>query len=496
MTHMINLETNLESWDEKILEKAAEFGLSCFPQEFEICDHNQMLGAMAYSGMPSHYPHWSYGKAYEKLKTLYDHGVSGLPYEMVINSNPALAYLMRDNTLALNILTIAHVCGHNDFFRNNFTFQSTKPELTISSFKARANRMRSYIEDPSIGLEKVENLLDAAHALSLQCRRNLAIKKLSRKEEEKRLLEAATPPPDPFYKIHAPREYVVPDLRKVPLLPEEDILLFIRDHNPLLEEWERDILTIVHESAQYFVPQIDTKIMNEGWASFWHYEILRSIDLPQDLYLEFLVRHNQVVRPIPRGLNPYHIGLSLWNRIALLHGKDPFTSAEETFLKRMQGMQIENPQERIFPPDRSNWRKALFEVRAVDRDVSFLRRFLTEEAARDLDLFEFAKRGDDIIITRVSNKEEWEKVKATFLANVGMGSVPAIKVEDADHDHNRNLYVKHYHDGRDLQLGYAEKTLEYLHRLWGQKVLLETVVNEKKMLLCHDANGFSTRAIR
>ena len=133
---------DLEYWDVRVREKVEEFGLDCYPQEFEICDHAQMLGYMAYSGMPSHYPHWSYGKAYEKLKTLYDHGVSGIPYEMVINSSPALAYLMRDNTLCLQILTIAHVYGHNDFFKNNFTFKSTRAEFTIGTFKAHADRVR------------------------------------------------------------------------------------------------------------------------------------------------------------------------------------------------------------------------------------------------------------------------------------------------------------------------------------------------------------------
>src|SRR5437899_11370877 len=127
--------------------------------------------------MPSHYPHWSYGKSYEKLKTLYDYGVSGLPYEMVINSSPAIAYLMRDNSLLLQVLTIAHVYGHNDFFKNNFTFKHTRAEFTISTFKAHANRIRSYSEDPSIGLEAVEALLDAAHALPLHCLRNLALRK-------------------------------------------------------------------------------------------------------------------------------------------------------------------------------------------------------------------------------------------------------------------------------------------------------------------------------
>src|SRR5215468_5438494 len=159
--------SDLEEWDRRIREKAEEFGLDTYAQEFEICDHSDMLGYMAYSGMPSHYPHWSYGKSFEKLKTLYDHGVSGLPYEMVINSNPALAYLMRDNSLLLQILTIAHVYGHNDFFKNNFTYRTTRADYTISTFKAHAGRVRAYIEDPSIGYEKVESVLDAAHSLSL-----------------------------------------------------------------------------------------------------------------------------------------------------------------------------------------------------------------------------------------------------------------------------------------------------------------------------------------
>jgi len=150
---------DLEYWDVKIREKVEEFGLTCYPQEFEICDHFQMLGYMAYTGMPSHYPHWSYGKSYEKLKTMYDYGVSGLPYEMVINSSPAIGYLMRDNTLCLQVLTVAHVYGHNDFFRNNFTFKSTRAEMTLNLFKIHADRVRSYMEDPSIGVDKVEEFL-------------------------------------------------------------------------------------------------------------------------------------------------------------------------------------------------------------------------------------------------------------------------------------------------------------------------------------------------
>jgi len=469
---------DLEGWEEKIRVKVEEFGLSCFDQEFELCDHNQMLGYMAYSGMPSHYPHWSYGKSFEKLKTLYDYGVSGLPYEMVINSDPSLAYLMTDNSLCLQVLTIAHVYGHNDFFKNNFTFQTTRPEHTLSRFKLHADRVRSYLEDPSIGVDKVEAILDAAHALSMQCRRNLAIKKLSPKEQRERLIEAVRPAVDPFEDLHQQAEYQAPDLNKVPLSPEADLLLFIRDHNRQLSDWERDLLTIVHEALEYFLPQMETKIMNEGWASFWHREIMHSLDLPQELHLEFLVRHNQVVRPFPKGLNPYYLGLKVWDDIKRRHD-DPTPEEIEKYGKPTKtGME------------------AIFEAREVDRDASFLRRFLTEELMREMDMFEYEPRGEDLVISKVSDKDGWRKVKETLIKSVGLGSVPVIKIEDADYNQNRSLYVKHAHDGRDLQLEYAEKSLSYLHRLWGREVVLETVVNGKRALLAYSGEGFSAKPLK
>ncbi|MBI2962237.1 MAG: SpoVR family protein [Deltaproteobacteria bacterium] len=469
---------DLEYWDARILEKAAEFGLDCYPQEFEICDHVQMLGYMAYSGMPSHYPHWSYGKAYEKLKTLYDYGVSGLPYEMVINSNPALAYLMRDNSLALQVLTIAHVYGHNDFFKNNFTFRNTRAEFTLSSFKAHATRVRRYVEDPSIGIDKVEPILDAAHALSLQCRRNLAIKKLDLEADRERLIDAARPREDPFYALHRRRDYHEPDLRKIPPSPEEDLLLFIRDYNPFLAEWEKDLLTIVHEGAQYFLPQIETKIMNEGWASYWHREILNSLDLPQELQLEFLVRHNQVVRPHEGGLNPYHLGLKLWDDIRRRF--DEPTPEESQEFRRSPG----------------EGRRQIFEARRADRDASFLRRFLTEELMREMDLFQYQPKGNDLVISEVADDEGWKKIKETLVKNAGMGTVPVIKVEDSGYGDNRALYLRHDHDGRDLHLEYAEKTLGYVHRLWGREVALETTIGGKRTLLVFNDQGLSTKSLK
>jgi stage V sporulation protein R len=467
----------LESWDERIRALAARFGLDCYPQDFEICDHNQMLGYMAYSGMPSHYPHWSYGKSFEKLKTLYDHGVSGLPYEMVINANPALAYLMRDNSLLLQILTIAHVYGHNDFFKNNFTFRSTRAEFTISSFKAHAVRVRAYQEDPSIGAERVERVLDAAHALSLQCRRNLAVHKVTPAEAREATLEAATPAPDPFRNIHRPPEYVEPDLRKVPLIPDEDLLLFIRDHNPDLAEWERDLLTIVHEEAQYFIPQIETKTMNEGWASFWHKRILDSLELADDLQLEFIVRHNQVVRPHEGSINPYHLGLRIWEDIYRRHAGCPGDA------------EIPEP-----TPGDSGY-QAMFAVRESDRDSAFLRRHLTEDLIRRLDLFRHQTKGDDVVVTHVGDEEGWREVKETLLHNVGTSTIPVIRVEDADFGGKRTLYLGHVHDGRDLLPEYAEKTLAFVQQLWQREVALETVVGGKRSLLTHNDRGFTVKGL-
>jgi stage V sporulation protein R len=469
---------DLEEWDVRIREQVRECGLDCYPQEFEVCNHGQMLGYMAYSGMPSHYPHWSYGKAYEKLKTLYDYGVSGLPYEMVINSNPALAYLMRDNSLLLQILTIAHVYGHNDFFKNNFTFKSTRAEFTISTFKAHGKRVRAYVEDPSIGVEKVEHILDAAHAVSLQCRRNLAVRRRTPEEQRQQLLDASRPPEDPFRSIHRRPPYVEPDLRKVPLVPDEDLLLFVRDHNPYLAEWEKDLLTIVHEESQYFIPQIETKIMNEGWATYWHKRVLDSLQMPQDLQIEFIVRHNQVVRPLPRGLNPYCLGLRVW----------------EDIYRRYEDPTPEEAKE--LGPEHPNGTQKLFEVRETDRDVSFLRRHLTEKLIRELNLFEYETKGDDLVISEVADKEGWREVKETLLTLVGMGNTPVIKVHDADYGHNRVLYLVHDHDGRDLELEYAEKTLSYVHRLWGRDVALETVIGGKRSLLLYNDRGFSTKTLK
>ncbi len=466
---------NLEDWDKKILEIVNRLGLNCYPQEFEVCDHFEMLGYMSYSGMPSRYPHWSFGKSYEREKTLYDYGVGGLPYEMVINSNPCLAYLMRDNTELLQILTIAHVYGHNDFFANNFTFTSSiDARYSLEMFKNHADRIRSYMEDPSIGVEKVEAIIDSAHALSLTRSTNMAIRELSREEQQHKAWDEAQIPNDKYQDIHPTKEYVEPELDRNPLEPTQNILSFIGENNPFLSEWEKDVLHIVDRESQYFIPQIETKIMNEGWASYWHHKILNELNLPDGLQLEFMVRHNQVLRPTPGGLNPYHLGFILWHDIEKRWNRGD-TGAEYTDVPQVDISSL--------PEDETPGRKKIFEVRTGDRDRSFLRRFLTEDIMRELDIFQHDKRGKERVITKVCDEESWTEVKETLIKGVGTGSIPIIFVTDADHGGNRTLYLKHEHDGRDLQLEYAERTLEHVKALWGREVVLETSVNGRDSLL-------------
>jgi stage V sporulation protein R len=481
-----NIE-ELAEWDEKIKVLVDRYGLKCYTQEFEICDHNEMLGYMAYTGMPSHYSHWSYGKAYERQKTMYDYGVSGLPYEMVINSSPCLAYLMRDNSLLLQVLTIAHVYGHNDFFANNFTFTSgTDAKHVLEMFKNQANRINSYMEDPSIGIDAVETAIDHAHAICYQRSRNLAITNLSEEQARMRAWERAQAAPDPWREIHPPQEYKAPNLSKTPVEPQEDILQFIAQYNPYLPEWKRDILHIVDKQTQYFMPQMETKIMNEGWASYWHHKILNELNLPQGMYLEFLVRHNQVLRPHPGGMNPYHLGFVMWHDIE--RRWDEGDTGRE-WDKDEQPKKLDSQDENDTPG-----RKKIFEVRETDRDQSFLRRFLTKELMEELNLFQHDRRGKERVVTKVPTEESWKDVRETLIKNVGTGSIPCIKVEDADFGKNRTLYLKHYHDGRDLQLEYAEHTLKHVARLWERDVVLETNINGKGSLL--KLNGDSLKIER
>lgn len=410
----------LMEWNEKIEKIASDFGLDYYDQEFEIVSYEEMLSYEAYIGMPSRYPHWSFGKAYERNKTLYKYNLTGLPYEMVINSNPCLGYLMKENTLLLQILTMAHVYGHNDFFKNNRLFkEGTKANYTIEMFKRHADLIRDYIKNPYIGLEEVEKIIDAAHALKLQVSRTISKVYENEKQEGK-------------YN-----------------LPEEDLLLFIIKYSDI-EDYKKTIVEMIREEALYFIPQIETKIMNEGWASYWHYKILNKLELPQNLHLEFIKRHNDVVSPRLGGLNPYYLGFKMFEDLEKRYGT-----------------------------------KKIFEVREVERDYSFIRRYLTLELCQEMNLFEYAKRDSDYIVKEVSDEEGWKEIRDTLSNNCGMGMVPYIQVVDVERD--RTLILEHVYDGRELLLEYAESTLKHMVDLWGHPVILKTKMAGKDFtILCDD----------
>ncbi len=453
MEYTIN---ELKKWDERIKQIASEEGLDCYLQEYEICSYEDMICYEAYVGMPSHYPHWSYGKAYERKKTLYSYNLEGLPYEMVINSDPCIAYLMRENTLLLQILTMAHVYGHNDFFRNNRLFvEGTRAKYTVEMFKNHGDRIRSYISDPSIGYERVERILDATHAMRYHTSRTIGPKELSREEKKERLLEKYYKESKTSGPLDKKRNIPFPDLNKKPLEPTEDIMRFLIDYGSL-EEWEKDILEIVTKETKYFIPQIETKIMNEGWASYWHYKILNKLDLPQNLHLEFLNRHNQVIRPFMGNINPYYVGFMLFNDIEKRYGKDK-----------------------------------IFEVRRLERDQSFIRRYLTKKLCAEMNMFRYNKKGNFYVIDEISDEEGWKKIRDTLSNIVGIGGLPYIKVIEVNSKDN-SLVLEHEYDGRELELSFAYETLKYISTLWKGKVALRTIVNNiKKLIICWEDKKIS-----
>lgn len=439
--------SEIQEWSEKIEELATRLGLDFYPQEFELINYQDMLSYEAYIGMPSRYPHWSFGKSYEKLNTLYQYNLTGLPYEMVINSDPCIGYLMKDNTLLLQILTIAHVYGHNDFFKNNRLFkEGTDAKYTLEMFKTHARMIKSYVNDPSIGYEKVERILDAAHALKLQTYRVIGEKRISSEELKKKLLEEYHQKTLQQSILEPRMEQTVPDTNKIPLEPEEDLLLFVIQYGKL-EEWENSILEIVRSETQYFIPQIETKIMNEGWASFWHYEILKTLNLPSSLYLEFIKRHNDVITPVKGHLNPYYLGFEIFKDLMEKYGKEK-----------------------------------IFEVRAYERDESFLRRYLTQELCEKLNLFEYAKKGNDYFIENISDEDGWKMIRNTLCKGVGMGRVPLIRVVDMS-ESDGTLTLEHVFDGREIEITYAEQTLKYLGNLWKRKIVLKTMINDKEQMI-------------
>jgi stage V sporulation protein R len=420
--------SDLEVWDEKICNIAKNSGLDWFEIEYEFIDYYSMIAAMAFHGMPTHFNHWSFGKSFERTHRMYDIGAEGLPYELIINANPSVAYMMRENPLYLQILIMAHCVGHSDFFKNNRTFKGTRPDTIVGRSRAAKKRFQSYVENMHIGVEKVEQVIDACHAVQFQVQRPGWIRKT--REE---IIEAHNE------KLKEDPDFPEIDTSRVPLEPDCDILKFISE-NAKLPSWKRDIIDVCQDEGQYFWPQIQTKVMNEGWASYWHYTILHELDLPPELHVAFIKSHNQVIRPHIGGINPYHLGFHLFQRIKERMGM------EECFL-----------------------------AREVHNDASFLRQYLKEEDCTDLNLFSYSNKQNGLTtVDEVSDEAGWEEVKKDLIKQVGGGSIPVLKVEEVLK--NGILVLEHEHDGRDLDKNETKATLDHLSTLWGNTVHLNTIM--------------------
>ena len=428
-----NIE-DLKEFDDKICKIAEKYGLDWYPINYEICDYYEMIGHMAYHGMPSHYNHWSYGKSFERTHFMYNMGQSGLPYELIINSNPSIAYLMLQNDFYLQVLIMAHCIGHSDFFKNNRCFKNTHPKYVVSKMRNAKKRIQKYSEDPNIGLDKVESFLDDLHTIRFQTQR-YEIPRKTKKEIRQEEVERYNRLKQKGISLD------VSTLNHGLLRPDHDMLSFMIEYNDSLSTWETDLLEIVRDESFYFIPQIKTKILNEGWASFWHYKILHDLNLTDNHHLPFMKMHNAVVRPHIGGVNPYHVGFYIFQK-----------------LEREFGLE------------------KCFEVREIHDDIAAIRLFLDEEDFRELNFFSHQKqKNGDIVISEVADHDDWKVVRNDLIKNVGINTIPHIYVDRIEKDNT--LILKHEHDGRDLEVKYADKVVSHVKKIWKKgNVKLFTIV--------------------
>ncbi len=450
----------LERAINEITEIATGFGLDTYPMRYEICPADIIYTIGAY-GMPTRFSHWSFGKQFQKMKLQYDLGLSQI-YELVINSNPCYAFLLDTNSLIQNKLIIAHVLAHCDFFKNNVRFSNTRRDM-VESMTATAERIAQY--EMLYGKEEVERFLDAVLAIQEHIDPSIIRPKLPEYEEEEEEVRKKSEFDD-LWSLDETKKtsrLFVPYKNKFPPAPEKDLLLFIEQHSKELEDWQRDILTMMREEMLYFWPQLETKIMNEGWASFWHQRILREMDLSTEETIEFAKLNANVVQPSKTSINPYYLGLKIFEDIE--HRYDH--PSEE--MKRMG----------ISP---GGGREKIFEVREIESDTSFIRNYLTKELVKREDLYLFEKKNGNYEIT----DKNYEQIRNELVAMRTNGGFPYLVVENGDYGRNGELYIKHCYEGKELDTRYLENVMPYIYQLWGRTVHVDTVIENKYVLYTFD----------
>ncbi len=486
------LPAHLERIREKIEKHARDFGLDFFDVVFECISFDEMNMIAAFGGFPTRYPHWKFGMEYEQLSKGYAYGLSKI-YELVINNDPSYAYLMVSNADVDQKLVMAHVYGHVDFFKNNFSFQHTNRKM-VDTMANHGTKIRRYID--RYGLEKVEAFVDRCLSIDNLIDRQAPFirRHADKKEKPERDLEITEVP-----KLRAPREYMQRYInpeeflaeqkkklqaerdreRKFPERPERDIMQFLVENAPL-ENWERDVLAMVREEAYYFSPQAQTKVLNEGWASYWHTTIMTQKALEDSEVIDYADRHAGTMGVQPGSINPYKLGLEL------------FRDIEERWNKGRFGKEWEEcdslHKRKSWDTGAGQGRQKIFEVRRHYNDVTFIDEFLTLDFVRQQKMFVYGynkKSGNWEITDR-----EFRAIKEKLLWSMTNLGQPFIQVVDGNHENRGELLIKHLHEGVDLKQDYMRDTLSNLYAIWTRPVGIVTRIEGRMVLVRFDGQDY------
>jgi len=463
----------IQTYEQEIARVAAYYKLDTYPNQIEVITAEQMMDAYSSIGMPIGYNHWSYGKKFIQTEQHYKRGHMGLAYEIVINANPCIAYLMEENTLPMQALVIAHACyGHNSFFKNNYLFRTWTDASSIIDYLVFAKNYVSRCEE-KYGISAVEDFLDSCHALmNYGVDRYKRPQKISMEEEHKRQEEREAflqSQVNELWRTLPSKALTTETTDFFPAEPQENILYFIEKHAPLLQPWQRELVRIVRKIAQYFYPQKQTQVMNEGWATFWHYTLLQHLyaegRLTERFMLEVLHSHtNVVLQPeynskYYSGINPYALGFAMF-----------------TDLKRI----CEQPtdEDKSWFPDiaGSDWLETLHFAMQNFKDESFISQYLSPKVMRDFRLFAITddSKSSSLEVAAIHNNEGYQQVRQMLSAQYNLSQLePNIQVQKVNINTDRALTLR-YIPHNDIPLGGdVQEVLRHLHRLWGFDVVLE-----------------------
>ncbi|BCL70330.1 SpoVR family protein [Vibrio nigripulchritudo] len=464
----------LERYHTEIKRVAEHYRLDTYPNQIEVITAEQMMDAYSSIGMPINYHHWSFGKKFIQTEQNYKHGQMGLAYEIVINSDPCIAYLMEENTVTMQALVMAHACyGHNSFFKGNYLFQTWTDASSIVDYLLFARNYITECEEKH-GVEEVEQLLDSCHALM-----NFGVDRYKRPEkisivEEKARQEAReaylqSQVNELWKTVPKSEEKEASQKIRFPSEPQENILYFIEKHAPLLEPWQREIVRIVRKVSQYFYPQKQTQVMNEGWATFWHYTILNHMYdeglVSEKFMLEFLHSHTNVVAQPPynspyfSGINPYALGFAMFQDIRRMC-EDPTDEDKEWFPDIAGG----------------DWLETAHFAMENFKDESFISQYLSPKVMRDFKLFAINDddRKNHIEVSAIHDEVGYRQIREKLAAQYNLSNLePNIQVWNVDVRGDRSLVLQYVpHDRIPLGKSYPE-VLKHLYRLWGFDVILE-----------------------